>query len=103
MPSFFLTLIALYFPFLLGISALLFALRVNLHSKTTVLTVQPFGFVGLSFPISNRRVARLLLSLFGLGCFSLYAFYDYSAFFPQHFQMDVFFDETGVARVLAET
>lgn len=103
MQSFLLTLVSLYLPLLLGISAFVFALKVNIHSKSTVLTVQPFGFFGMSFPISNRRLTRLLLSLFGFGCFSLYAFYDYSTFFPQHLQMDVFFDEAGLANVMAET
>lgn len=45
-------------------------------------------------------LVRIILVLGVFAFLSSYLFYDYSTFFPQDYQMEVFFDERGIAQSL---
>jgi hypothetical protein len=68
-----------------------------------VFTIQPLGIFGISFPIENTVLLRSSILLTSFGFLALYGWLDYSGFFPRHLEMEVFFDEKGVDRILSET
>ncbi len=92
----------LYGPALLCVFSLYLLFRLDI-ARRTIFTVQPFGLFGISFPITNRTLSRLLLTIAALGFLLLYALYDYSLLFPQHLAMEVFFDQAGTARMVGDS
>ena len=97
------TFFALYLPLILALVSLLCLLRLNKRDSPSVLTLQPFGIFGISFPVNSMILARVIIALAALGFPVLYAFYDFSVFFPKHLLMQVFYDAPGLNRVLHES
>jgi hypothetical protein len=61
------------------------------------------GF-GVAIPplLERPQFARASLLFVGLVCFVIPAFRDYSIYFPQDFTIDVFFDDIGLDKAVAE-
>lgn len=91
----------LYGPLLLAAISLVIVFRAQASSYTTF-TVQPFAIFGVSFPIKNQIIIKLLAAATACAFVSLYWFYDYSSFFPSFLEMDVYFDRPGVIRSVNE-
>src|SRR5258706_11797379 len=89
----------LYGPLLLFGIAVIMIFRPRKDHGTSF-TFQPLGFFGISMNMNRMYVIRCLLGLSALGGLSLYALIDYSRLFPEHLTMDVYFDTSGLARVL---
>ena len=67
------------------------------------MTLKPFGnFLDFRKEISHVIIMRSLLIVGAIGMLSPYLIYDYSKFFPRYYQMEVFFDESGLTQSLNE-
>lgn len=90
-------LLNLYAPFFASIALFVLALKAKFGSAP-LFTISRFGF-DLVF---TRNVAGKLAFLAGaLSMLSTYIYFDYSKFFPAHFEMEVFYDEKGIQSNLA--
>jgi hypothetical protein len=97
------TLARLYLPLTLSLCcAVVLCRTLTLKGQRRIVTkVKPFGdFVEHSVEISSIFVTRTLLILGTFALLTPYSFYDYSTFFPRYYQMEVFFDERGIAQSL---
>ena len=103
MSSALLIFFVLYSPAILSVASLLCLIRVKQITGDNILTLQPFGIFGISFPVSSRTIIIVLILLAAFGFLALYAFYDFTIFFPKHLQMEVFFDDGGLQRVITNT
>lgn len=90
------TFAKLYAPiviFFLMFSLIFFVLP---DGDTTRISVAPFGFFTLSVPITNDWLLRSFLIICSFIPLASYLIYDFSSFFPDHFQIEIFFDDTGL-------
>lgn len=93
----------LYLPLILAVTCIVGLLRTRKGEKHTLIKLKPFGdFVDYHVEISNAFVIRSFLVIGAFAFLSAYLLYDYSKFFPQHYQMEVFYDERGIAQSLKE-
>jgi hypothetical protein len=95
------TISKLYGPILLSFLLLLLVISVkkeqnlgNVELNPTIWGISIFKF---SLPITNIWITRGLLVCLSFITFSLLIIMDYSNFFPQHLEMEVFFDNDGIA------
>lgn len=94
----------IYGPILLAVALFLLAISIKRGQNLGYIELNP-TFLGISIfkcdlPIANTWVARGLLVCISLGTLSLPLFLDYSAFFPRHLEMEVFFDNEGILESL---
>lgn len=88
------TLLKLYSPALSTCLALICVRWAN--PKFTI----PVGILGFDAPLPGVFVARFALVVCALAILTVYAVNDYSSLFPTHLEMDVFYDDPGLAQVL---
>jgi hypothetical protein len=97
------TIAAIYLPAILAIISLICLLRLDRKNRESVLTLQPLGFFGISFPVQSVWIARSLAVVVCVGFAAWYAFYDYSSLFPKNLEMEVFFDPGGLEKILHDS
>ena len=99
----YLTFVWLVAPIILGLVflALQFSLR-SVRDKPTKCHFSLFGLVTIEREIQNVAFLRVLMALLALACFLLPAFRDYTRLFPTNYKVEVFFDDEGVERTLAQ-
>lgn len=91
----------LYSPLILAATCFIAAASADMSRHEATLHIQPVGqMLDIAIPAKAETVTRILLSVAGVLCLGLYAMYDYSSLFPQHFRMEVFFDEAGIKQSL---
>lgn len=87
----------LYLPMMLSSASLLLLLKLRKGEKRILVRLKPFAdFIDFEVSISDLFVLRLLVITAVAAFFSSYTLYDYSALFPQHYRMEVFYDESGL-------
>ncbi len=98
-----LVFIELIAPVFLGILLIIYQLFIHKSDPATIkLDLPIFGsIVKVENTVRNILLIRTLLILFSITLFSVPAFKDYSGFFPKHYKMEVFFDNTGTERALS--
>ena len=94
--------IKLYFPIILSLLFLFLPFFVRKDLGTTRVKLNLMGLVDISLPIKSSVVVRLLLLVFSLLSFLPILFYDYSSLFPKILNMEVFYDQEGIKRTLAQ-
>lgn len=93
----------LYLPVVFSLFSLVALFLTVKGEKRTLVKLRPLGgFVELEIPITNMFLVRSSLLLAVPMFLSLYLFYDYARLYPQHFRMEVFFDEAGIESSLEE-
>ena len=98
-----LTFLDLIYPFILG-GAVLVLMRFIKKGENDVFKIQipVFGIFNFEGALRKLWMIRTFLFLLALVFFSISAFRDYARFFPVHMQMEVFFDDDGVEKALAQ-
>lgn len=92
------TILQLYVPFILA--CLLLGVAIALKRGDVGKISIPLLFFSLELPIKNTSTLRLLFISGAILALVPYALYDYSALFPMHLSMDVYFDEEGIRESL---
>jgi hypothetical protein len=98
-----LTFIDLTYPFLLG--GLVIALQFFIKAAESDLTKVQFSLFGIvTFESALRKLwlVRITLGLLAVCLFGISAIRNYAQFFPTHMQMEVFFDDEGIQKALAQ-
>ncbi len=93
-----LVLIKLYAPVILAL--LLVILSVKLKTGDSVLFKLKFPFLEAEFPIKNTLFYRIILLTFSFICLSSYLYLDFTQYFDDHYEMEVFYDKDGLRRSL---
>ena len=89
--------VKLYLPLMLALVAILVLFTTTTGEKRTVMKLKPFlDFIQFEISVSNILIVRSLLILGVPAFLSPYLFYDYTALFPQHLHMEVFYDQPGI-------
>jgi hypothetical protein len=99
------TIMKIYGPIV--VSLVLAALAVSIRKDENLghVEINPTIF-GISIfkyglPIENLWIARGIILCFSIGILSLPGFIDYSVLFPQHLEIEVFFDQEGIRESMA--
>src|SRR5580700_3027546 len=97
------TFVALYAPLVSAIVCAIAFCRTMTGQKRTTFNFKPFGsIVEYKLEVSNVLLIRGLLIVGIVGSLLAYLLYDYKTFFPENYQMEVFFDERGLSQSLSE-
>lgn len=95
-------MIKLYFSIILSLFFLFLIIFVKKGHDTTLVKIKLFGVIEFSLPLQSAAVVRLLLIAGSVLSFAPVLFYDYMSLFPPILNMEVFFDEEGIKRTLAQ-
>jgi hypothetical protein len=92
----------LYFPLVLSICCIAVLFRSVRDERHIVTKLKPFGpLIEYHVEISNALIVRISLFVGAFAFLSTYLFYDYSAFFPRNYELEIFFDERGISQSLS--
>jgi len=94
------TLIELYGPFLVALVVLFVAARLKKGHRGVVPIKLPV--VGVEIPVRKRVAYRAGLLFVAASCIYYYLVIDFAKFFPSEFKMEVFYDEPGIRKRLAQ-
>jgi len=94
------TILALYFPIVIALVAVIFAFRFS-PSERLILKL-PLPFVDWDLPVTNKLLQRFVLVGLALALVSWTIFRDYSPFFPTKMTLRVFYDTDGIDRSVRE-
>jgi hypothetical protein len=91
----------LYVPLIFMVASVMGLFWVRKGDKRILVKLKPFAdFVDFEISISNLFAVRCLLIFAAAAFSSAYLFYDYVALFPQHYKMEVFYDDAGIEQSL---
>ncbi len=90
--------IELYVPVFLSLIFILLSIRLKFSEKVLFRIKTPF--LETEHQVTNSLTGRVLLIGSALICLSYYLFVDFSNFFPQHLEMEVFYDQAGLKKSL---
>lgn len=86
-----------YTPFAAALTLFLVAIKYQFGDET-VLTINNFGF---EIKITKNIAGRIAFSIGAITILSYYIFFDYSKYFPNHLEMEVFYDKDGIEKSLS--
>lgn len=89
-------LFQLYAPFVAAFSLFFFAIRSH-FGEETILKIDKFGF---GIEITKTIAGRVAFMIAAITLLSYYFYFDYSKYFPNHLEMEVFYDREGIEKSL---
>ena len=85
-------IIKLYTPFIMSILIIWFVFLIKKSDKSPKeIVLNLFGFVHFPVSITNNYIIKVFLMIFAFLCLSYYLFMDFSSFFPQRLEMQVYY------------
>ena len=96
-----LTFIKLYGPLALSITILSLLLAIDSNSFSAKAVIVPFGLLSFEIQISSLLLVRCAIIAGAALPLVAFLIYDFSKFFPDRFELTVFFDADGIARTLS--
>lgn len=88
-------ILKLYGPIAVSLMLFFILFKIKDSSKTVTIPLS-IGFIGTQIDVKSKTLKQLLTFLSIIAVFSSYLVYDYSTFFPEQLEMEVFFDKEGI-------